>query len=117
MISCGHAVQQRSCSLRHAPARRYTFNTESNILNSTFYNIKEREGFIIRPFTIPVASAAVKYSIERNGYRIEPSFDLNTQVGLGYRPAMDPALSRATPCNNHKLQPACCPCTALSTAR
>ena len=59
--------------------RRYTFNTDSNLLNSTFYNIKEREGFIIRPFTVPVASAAVKYSMERDGYTIEPSFDLNTQ--------------------------------------
>ena len=28
---------------------------------------------------MPVASAAVKYSFERDGYRIEPSVDLHTQ--------------------------------------
>lgn len=57
---------------------RYTFNSSSNLLNSTFYNLKERQGFIIRPFYIPVAAAAVKYSYEKDGYLIEPAVDLNT---------------------------------------
>lgn len=56
----------------------YTFNSSSNLLNSTFYNLKERQGFIIRPFYIPVAAAAVKYSYEKDGYLIEPAVDLNT---------------------------------------
>lgn len=57
---------------------RYTFNSSSNLLNSTFYNLKERQGFVIRPFYIPVAAAALKYSLDKDGYHLEPAIDLNT---------------------------------------
>ncbi|KAK9799816.1 hypothetical protein WJX73_003553 [Symbiochloris irregularis] len=57
----------------------HTFNSSSNLLNSTFYNLKERQGFVIRPFYIPVAASAVRYSLHKDGYEIEPAVDLNTQ--------------------------------------
>lgn len=37
----------------------YTFNSEDNSANRTFVNIKEREGFIIEPFTASIANSAV----------------------------------------------------------
>lgn len=37
----------------------YTFNSDDNMANRTFVNIKEREGAIIEPFTASIASAAV----------------------------------------------------------
>ena len=33
-------------------------------------------------FNIPVSTAAVKYSIEREGYTVEPAYDLNTKGAL-----------------------------------
>jgi hypothetical protein len=37
----------------------YTFNSDDNVANRTFVNIKERDGFIIEPFTASIATAAV----------------------------------------------------------
>lgn len=37
----------------------YTFNSEESSANRTFVNIKEREGFIIEPFTASIANSAV----------------------------------------------------------
>lgn len=38
---------------------RYTFGTSENSANRTFVNIKERQGFIIAPFTASIANQAV----------------------------------------------------------
>lgn len=57
----------------------YTLNDTSNIANSTFNTIKEREGFIISPFTIPISTSAVKYTLEKDGYKVEPAFDIATR--------------------------------------
>ncbi|DBA69267.1 hypothetical protein WJX79_004479 [Trebouxia sp. C0005] len=56
----------------------YTFNTPANEVNSTQVNLKERQGFIIAPFTLPTATAAASYSIERDGYVIEPQYNFHT---------------------------------------
>lgn len=56
----------------------YTFNTPANEVNSTYVNLKERQGFIIAPFTLPTATAAASYSIERDGYVFEPQFNFHT---------------------------------------
>jgi len=58
----------------------YTFNDNANLVNSTYINLKEREGFILRPFTIPISTAAAKYTLERDGYIAEASVDLNKQA-------------------------------------
>jgi hypothetical protein len=58
----------------------YTFNDNSNMLNSTFVNLTERNGFVIDPFTIPVSTAAAKYSYERDGYLVEPAVDFKRQA-------------------------------------
>jgi len=57
---------------------RYTFNTPANEVNSTQVNLKERQGFILVPFTLPTATAAASYSIERDGYVIEPQYNFHT---------------------------------------
>ncbi|KAL3155581.1 hypothetical protein ABBQ38_010838 [Trebouxia sp. C0009 RCD-2024] len=56
----------------------YTFNTPANEVNSTYVNLKERQGFIIAPFTLPTATAAATYTIEKDGYVIEPQYNFHT---------------------------------------
>lgn len=58
----------------------YTFNDNANLTNSTYINLKEREGFILRPFTIPIATSAAKYTLKRDDYTVEASADLNKQA-------------------------------------
>lgn len=36
--------------------------------------------FILRPFTVPIATSAVKYTLEKDGYLIEAAADLNKQA-------------------------------------
>ena len=36
--------------------------------------------FILRPFTVPIATSAIKYSLEKDGYLIEAAADLNKQA-------------------------------------
>lgn len=61
----------------------YTFNSNANTANATYVNLRERQGFIIRPFTVDIAAANVKYSYETDsGYKLEPSVDL--AKGEGY---------------------------------
>ena len=36
--------------------------------------------FILRPFTVPIATSAVKYSLAKDDYLIEASADLNKQA-------------------------------------
>ncbi len=56
---------------------RYTFNTAANAANSTFTNLKERSGFIIEPFTVPIATAAAAYKFKHDDYIIEPQYDFH----------------------------------------
>jgi hypothetical protein len=58
----------------------YTFNDNSNLVNSTYINLKEREGFILRPFTVPIATSAIKYTLAKDDYLIEASADLNKRA-------------------------------------
>lgn len=55
----------------------YTFNTAANAANSTFTNLKERSGFIIEPFTVPIATAAAAYKFKHDDYIIEPQYDFH----------------------------------------
>lgn len=36
--------------------------------------------FILRPFTVPIATSAVKYNVEKDGYLVEAAADLNKQA-------------------------------------
>ena len=36
--------------------------------------------FILRPFTVPIATSAIKYSLAKDDYLIEASADLNKQA-------------------------------------
>lgn len=56
-----------------------TLNDDNDVGNPTVVNLAERKAFVIEPFNIPVSTAAVKYSIEREGYTVEPAYDLNTK--------------------------------------
>jgi hypothetical protein len=58
----------------------YTFNTAANAENSTFVNLRERQGFIIAPFTVPIATAAATYTYEKDGYVFEPQYDFHKQA-------------------------------------
>lgn len=58
----------------------FTFNDNANLTNSTYINLKEREGFILRPFTVPIATSAIKYNVEKDGYLVEAAADLNKQA-------------------------------------
>ena len=59
-----------------------TVNDDNDVGNPTVVNLAERKAFVIEPFNIPVSTAAVKYSIEREGYTVEPAYDLNTKGAL-----------------------------------
>jgi hypothetical protein len=56
-----------------------TINDDNDVGNATVVNLAERSQFIIEPFNIPVSTGAVKYSITREGYTVEPAYDLNTK--------------------------------------
>lgn len=58
----------------------YTFNDNANLTNSTYINLKERDGFILRPFTVPIATSAVKYTLHKDDYVFEVAADLNKQA-------------------------------------
>jgi len=54
----GDGVRLRRCIAAQVWGS-YTFNSEESSANRTFVNIKEREGFIIEPFTASIANSAV----------------------------------------------------------
>lgn len=81
-FSVGNHVRAEACAKldsRNSLWGSYTLNDTSNVANSTFNTIKEREGFIIAPFTIPISTSAVKYTLEKDGYKVEPAFDIATR--------------------------------------
>jgi len=55
----------------------YTFNSEDSSANRTFVNVKEREGFIIEPFTASIANSAVAISHTRDDLTFDASYDIN----------------------------------------
>lgn len=69
----------QSCCLSDALSlrtRSYTFNSDADSANRTFVNIKEREGFIIAPFTASIASQAVAFSHTRDEYTFGGAFEV-----------------------------------------
>lgn len=60
----------------------YTFNSESDSANRTFVNIKEREGFIIAPFTASIASQAVAFSHTRDEYTFDAAYDISRNAAF-----------------------------------
>jgi len=44
-------------------------------------NLRERQGFIIHPFTVPISTSAAQLSVERDGFVIEPAFDFHQRSG------------------------------------
>ena len=59
-----------------------TLNDANEVGNATVVNLAERKAFVIEPFNIPVSTAAAKYSIEREGYLVEPAYDFNTRAAF-----------------------------------
>jgi len=59
-----------------------TLNDANEVGNATVVNLAERKAFVIEPFNIPVSTAAAKYSIEREGYLVEPAYDFNTKAAF-----------------------------------
>ena len=45
-------------------------------------NIKEREGFIIEPFTASIATAAVAYTMNRDDYVFDAAYDVNRNAAF-----------------------------------
>jgi hypothetical protein len=78
----GHVRTEASVNLdgRSSLWGTYTFNDNANLTNSTYINLREREGFVLRPFTVPIATSAIKYSLAKDDYLIEASADLNKQA-------------------------------------
>jgi len=60
----------------------YTYGTDANTENRTFVNIKEREGFIIEPFTASIATAAVAYTLTRDDYVFDAAYDINRNAAF-----------------------------------
>ena len=50
--------------------------------NRSFVNIKEREGFIIEPFTASIATAAVAYTLNRDDYVFDAAYDVNRNAAF-----------------------------------
>lgn len=44
-------------------------------------NLRERQGFIIHPFTVPISTSAAQLSVEQDGYLVEPAFDFKQRAG------------------------------------
>jgi hypothetical protein len=44
-------------------------------------NLRERQGFIIHPFTVPISTSAAQLTVERDGYTIQPAFDFKQRSG------------------------------------
>ena len=44
-------------------------------------NLRERQGFIIHPFTVPISTSAAQLSVEHDGYLVEPAFDFKQRAG------------------------------------
>ena len=44
-------------------------------------NLRERQGFIIHPFTVPISTSAAQLTVEHEGYMIEPAFDFKQRAG------------------------------------
>ncbi len=44
-------------------------------------NLRERQGFIIHPFTVPISTSAAQLTLEKDGYLIEPAFDFKQRAG------------------------------------
>ncbi len=61
---------------------RYTYGTTSVTENRSFVNIKEREGFIIEPFTASIATAAVAYTMNRDDYVFDAAYDVNRNAAF-----------------------------------
>lgn len=59
----------------------HTFHDESLLSNSTYVNLRERQGFIIHPFTVPISTSAAQLTLEKDGYLIEPAFDFKQRAG------------------------------------
>lgn len=60
----------------------YTYGTEETTENRTFVNIKERDGFIIEPFTASIATAAVAYTLTRDDYTFDAAYDINRNAAF-----------------------------------
>ena len=50
--------------------------------NRSFVNIKEREGFLIEPFTASIATAAVAYTMNRDDYVFDAAYDVNRNAAF-----------------------------------
>lgn len=80
-------------------------------------NIKEREGFIIEPFTASIASAAVAYTFTRDDYVFDAAYDINRNAAFlsaGKRYSNKTAAkvwirNVSTRCVRGLLQPFACP--------
>ena len=44
-------------------------------------NLRERQGFIIHPFTVPISTSAAQLTVEHDGYIVEPAFDFKQRAG------------------------------------
>lgn len=44
-------------------------------------NLRERQGFIIHPFTVPISTSAAQLTLEKDGYTIQPAFDFKQRAG------------------------------------
>jgi hypothetical protein len=60
----------------------YTFNSVDNVANRTFVNIKEREGFIIEPFTASIANNAVAISHIRDDLTFDAAYDIDRNAAF-----------------------------------
>jgi hypothetical protein len=60
----------------------YTFGSSENSANRTFVNIKEREGFIIAPFTASIANQAVAFSHTRDDVTIDAAYDIGRNAAF-----------------------------------
>jgi hypothetical protein len=60
----------------------YTHGTTANTENRSFVNIKERDGFIIEPFTASIATAALAYTLTKDDYTFEAAYDVNRSAAF-----------------------------------
>lgn len=50
-------------------------------MHSVQVNLRERQGFIIHPFTVPISTSAAQLTVEHDGYVVEPAFDFKQRAG------------------------------------
>eukprot|EP00877_Chromochloris_zofingiensis_P000952 jgi/Chrzof1/10858/Cz05g15010.t1 len=72
---------------RHSFWGAYAFNhgifkraANPNLAHPTYVNLKQREGYLLPPFTFPVAAKACSYTFNNGNYSVQGAYDISRKA-------------------------------------